>query len=91
MPKEKSRAINTTKEQDDFRASILLGKPRKEYVKREFIKPTEEVTPREVFMSNCLWWINEYREGRCDRERAIKAAEILQQHCTNFIIELKRK
>ena len=81
----KSRAVNTTKEQDEYRASILkrrvrVKKERVKKVKAAYVWPTDLMTQEEkngYYIGNCIFWINEYKEGRTDLQRVKTAAKHL--------------
>ena len=89
----KSRAVNTTKEQDEFRAAILKGK-HVGNVKKEPKKYVPAAGPfsllsqdekNGVFISNCAFWINEYLAGRCELQRVKSAARhLVEYHFKNF-------
>lgn len=87
----KSRAVNTTKEQDEYRYAILRRKPpvKKERQKKQFVAPPS--TTREQYMKNCIYWINEYLENGGDIHRALKASISLKQHCEQIISELNKQ
>ena len=79
----KSRAVITTKEQKEYCDSILGRRPRR---KEKVITKTSEpkITTREEYMKNCLYWINEYLEGRANKEM-LKTASF---HLTNYCDEI---
>lgn len=83
----KSRAINTTKEQDAFRAAILGKKARQ--VKLKPIASPYQPSPRIVYMQNCLLWVKEYEAGRADKERVKRSLNMLKEHCNLYLTELQ--
>jgi len=86
----KSRAINTTKAQDDYRASII-GK--KKIIKKQYprvwkhknqhrcpMDKTENMTPQEksiYYLNNCVFWLNEYLAGNIDSSKIKSVANSL--------------
>lgn len=77
----KSRAVNTTKEQDAFRAAILKGKAPSVKKKSPVVsailnqpkRPT--VVDELYYLDNCLFWIQEYAAGRTSKERVLKSID----------------
>lgn len=78
-----------TKEQQEYRDSILNKrvlnfkynkKPKpKEVI--EVSKPRGSIEYKLYYMNNCIFWINEYREGRCDLVKVMTAIESLKKLC----------
>lgn len=67
----RSRAVNTTKEQDEYRAAILnrkyVKKERKPKERKKYLWPTDTMNQTEkngYYIGNCVFWINEYMAGR---------------------------
>lgn len=81
----KSRAVNTTKEQDEYRESILkkcgLGKRRNILKKQnKMVWSTDNMNEEEkngYYIVNCVYWINEYMKGATDLQKAKSAAKNL--------------
>lgn len=83
------RYTNITKEQQEFRNTILKKKMGRKRKITEIIRP-EPIT-RETYMANCVFWIKEYYEKRTDKEMAMKVAFYLKQYCEEIIRELSLK
>lgn len=85
----KSRAINTTKDQDEFRVSILKKSVVGNYYKKKYkepisilVEPKREPIPDKLYyMDNCIFLIQEYSAGRCTKERCLKAIASLSNLC----------
>ncbi len=78
----KSRALNRTPEQIEYWNTIL--KVKQKSLKYNTVIQTKK-TSRKEYMENCLFWINEFFEGRSCAERASKAAVHLKHYCDEII------
>ena len=72
-----------TKEQQEYYDSFL---PKK-YKKKE--KELMKIMSRTEYMNNCIFWLNEYYQKRCTKERVVLAARHLKIYCEEIIQELK--
>lgn len=89
----KNKVRILTDEQKIFVAKILT-RSRSNMVKPVKKKKIKIFTPEpppykndiekyEYYINNCMWWLNEYKEGRCDKERATL--------CFNSLIDQREK
>lgn len=71
-----------TKEQNDFRNSILRGKVRGLSKSDPPVQPIltdeEKIMQHFFYINNCVYWINEYIDGRRDKNRLLETAIALQ-------------
>lgn len=73
-----------TQEQIDWRNSILRGKVKpiiKAEVLPEKILSNEDLINKNFYyLNNGIFWINEYIEGRADKNRLLHTARALQEN-----------
>ena len=73
-----------TKDQIEYRNSILKPKPKTRKVSR-----LQTIISRTEYMNNCIFWINEYHAKRTTVERLISATTNLRNYCQEIINENK--
>lgn len=82
---KQKNSIKRTKEQQEVYDSFLP----KRYKKKE--KSLIKIMSRTEYMNNCIFWLNEYYAKRCDKSRAISAAENLKKYCEEIVNELSNQ
>lgn len=76
------RKKQLTQEQIDWRNSILRGKVQS-VVKAEkmpdvFLSNDDKINTCFYYLNNCVFWVNEYIEGRVDKKRLLETAIAIQ-------------
>ena len=74
-----------TKEQIEYRNTILRKKPKSKQAK---IIPEPIITPRSTYMRNCLYWIDSYEKGECTKQRMYEVLKHLERYTNDYIIEI---
>jgi len=91
--------VNRTPEQQSFVDGILgakAKKPRKKRAKNkrhEYVDPVLSMTQEEKYLyyiNNCIWWVNEYKEGRSNLKKLQEVSAALYQQTTK-LLTLKSK
>lgn len=86
----RSRAVNTTKEQDEVRAKILRKRnPVSKSNNKKIAKTIDEIIGVPVdpiekklwYMGNCIFWIRKYNNGETDLVRCMTSIECLKKLC----------
>lgn len=71
-----------TQEQIDWRNSILRGKVKsvsKAEKMPDFVLSDDDKLKKSFYyLNNCVFWVNEYIEGRIDKLRLLETAKALQ-------------
>ena len=84
MKEVKAKRI-LTEAQQKFHDSVLP----KRYKKKEVY--LIKIMSRTEYMTNCIYWLNEYYMKRCTHERALSATAELKGYCEEIINELQNK
>jgi hypothetical protein len=76
------RKKQLTQEQIDWRNSILRGKV-KSIIKAEkmpdnILSNDDKIKQCFYYLNNCVYWLNEYIEGRVDKSELLKTAQAIQ-------------
>jgi uncharacterized protein YydD (DUF2326 family) len=82
-----------SKEQQQFRDVILNRKPRVKKAKERPYSQPSNLTAID-YTRNCMFWINEYLQGRESKEqlkKSIKALQTLSEHLPNWISPSNQK
>lgn len=71
-----------TQDQIDWRNSILRGKV-KSVIKAEkepeaVLSNDDQIRKCFYYLNNCVFWVNEYIEGRVDKKRLLETAKAIQ-------------
>lgn len=87
------RKKQLTQEQIDWRNSILRGKV-KSVVKAEkmpdvILSDDDKIRKCFYYLNNCVFWVNEYIEGRVDKARLLETAKALQGNAKNLELLLR--
>jgi len=84
-----------TQEQIDFRKSILRGRVSsvKKAEKPVHFQLTEDEKIQQCFyyLNNCVYWVNEYIEGRVDKNRLLETSTALQGNAKKLELLLTPK
>ncbi len=91
-----------TKEQIEWRQSILKGKSiskkvvKKEIIQRSdiYISPKQEeslLENRVRYMNNCMFWINQFWEGKTKVEKFNSCVLAMISHCNELLNQQNQK
>jgi hypothetical protein len=83
----KKKVLTLTKEQIDFRNSVLRGKvsrvknaeknpgqPELNQEKEPVLTKEDEIRKCFFYLNNCIFWVNEYIDGKENEERLLETA-----------------
>ena len=82
-----------TQKQIDWRNSILIGKV-KSVVKAEkmpaiVLSDDDKIKECFYYFNNCVFWVNEYIEGRADKNRLLETAKGFQENAKTLELLLR--
>jgi hypothetical protein len=93
----KKKVLTLTKEQIDFRNSILRGKinrvknaeknpgqPEPNQEKEFVLTKDDEIRKCFFYLNNCVFWLNEYIDGKGDKARLLETAIAIQHNAVKL-------
>lgn len=82
-----------TQEQIDWRNSILRVKVnsvvKSEKMPDVVLSDEDKIRKCFFYLNNCVFWVNEYIEGRVDKSRLLETAKALQGNAKNLELLLR--
>lgn len=77
------RTLDLTDEQKKYRSSLLIK------VRKNKVKPINEIIHHTTYINNCIYWINEFYKGEATKEKALSSITALKEHLDKISKEIR--